>query len=73
MSGITVARVTFIGIAWQRLHMGAEPGVADGGSDGDLNAELLEPMGYAFADAFDIDERSNTSRCRKNSSPLKYW
>jgi hypothetical protein len=61
--------VTFMGIAWQRLHMGDEPSVADGGSDGDLDAEFVGPMGHAFADAFDIDERSNTSRCRKNSSP----
>ena len=36
-------RVTVIGIAGQRLHMGykmAAPGVADRGGDGDFNADL---------------------------------
>jgi hypothetical protein len=50
-------RVTVIRIARQRLHVGDElaaPGVADGGSDGDLDAELVGPMGVAFADAFDF-------------------
>ena len=50
-------RVTVIGIAGQRLHMGDELaalGVADRGGDGDLDAELIRPVGLALADAFDF-------------------
>ena len=50
-------RVTVIGIAGQRLHMGDELaalGVADRGGDGDLNAEFVRPMGLTLADAFDF-------------------
>ena len=44
MSGITVASVTVIGIAGQRLHMGYElaaVGVADVGGEVDFEAELV--------------------------------
>ena len=46
-----------IGIAGQRLHMGDELaalGAADRGGDRDLDAELVRPMGFAFADALDL-------------------
>jgi len=45
------------GIARQRLDMGDELaafGVAKGGGDGDLDAELVRPVGLALADAFDF-------------------
>jgi hypothetical protein len=49
--------VAVIGIARQRFHMGDELaafGVADGGGDRDLDAELVRPVGLALADAFDL-------------------
>ena len=62
--------VTIIGIARQRLHVGDElaaPGVADGGSDGDLDAELVGPMGLALADAFDCKiARNGDPACEAN-------
>lgn len=58
ISGITGCQgVTVIGIARQRLDMGDElaaPGVAEGGSHRDLDAELVRPVGPALADAFDF-------------------
>src|SRR3979411_2163209 len=50
-------RVTVIGIAGQRLHMGDELAalaVPEGGGDAHLDAELVRPMGFALADAFDF-------------------
>ena len=47
-------RVTAIGFAGQRLHMGDELaalGVADRGGDGDFDAELVRPMGLTLANA----------------------
>jgi hypothetical protein len=49
--------VAVIGIARQRLRMGDELaafGMADGGGDGDLDAELIRPVGLALIDAFDF-------------------
>jgi hypothetical protein len=49
--------MTVIGIAGQRLDMGNElaaPGVAERGCDGDFDAELVRPMSFALADAFDF-------------------
>ena len=50
-------RVTIIWIARQRLHVGDELAalaVLEGGGNADLDAELVRPMGFAFADAFDF-------------------
>jgi hypothetical protein len=50
-------RVTVIGVAGHRLHVGDELaglGAADRGGNGDFDAELVRPMGLAFADAFDL-------------------
>lgn len=56
MCGITVASVV-IGIAGQRMHIGDELaglGAADRGGGGDVNAELVRPVGLALADTFDF-------------------
>ena len=45
------------GVTFQRLDVGDELaalGVADGGGNADLDAELVRPVGFAFADAFDF-------------------
>ncbi len=50
-------RVAVIWIAGQRLHMGDELAalaVFEGGGNADLDAELVRPMSFAFADAFDF-------------------
>lgn len=55
--GQVLERVTVVGIAGQRLHMGDELaalGVVDRGGDGDSGAELVRPTGLAFADALDF-------------------
>jgi hypothetical protein len=42
-------------------------GVADGGSDRDLDAELVGPMGLALADAFDCKiARNRDPACEAN-------
>src|SRR5947208_14916715 len=49
--------VAVIWIAGQRLHVGNELAalaVLEGGGNADLDAELVRPMGLAFADAFDF-------------------
>jgi hypothetical protein len=53
-------------------------GVAERGGDGDLDAELVRPMGLAFADAFDfrrvqgVNRRANFGR-RSPSLGGQYW
>src|ERR1700677_435085 len=50
-------RVTVIRVSRQRLHMGDELAalaVLEGGGNADLDAELVRPMGFALADAFDF-------------------
>ena len=55
-------RVAVIGIAGQRLHMGDELaalGVAEGGGDGDLDAELVRPW------ALPLPMHSTSGACRE--------
>jgi hypothetical protein len=55
--GITVAGGGRHRIARHRLDMGDELaalGVANGGGEGDLDAEFVRPLGLALADAFDF-------------------
>ena len=50
-------RVTVVGVAGQRLHVGDELaalGTMKRGGERDLDAELVRPMRLALADTFDL-------------------